>query len=560
MVHDFAAALADALAARDGGADLVEFRIDEVFSGEDSGFEGDSFETKQILALIADSPLPCIVTCRSTTEGGSYDGGEEARVALYERLGTAQGKGEHPPRFLDFELDRYCSSENLRMKIDLAVDASRLREHAPSLILSNHDFAGRPADLTRRLLRMRAQPAAKILKFAFRARSLRDNLELFDMLAERDRPLIALGMGEFGLVSRILAPKFGGFLTFASLRSTSTTAPGQPTVRELLGTYRFRSIGPRTKVYGIVGWPVGHSHSPLVHNAGFEAIGHDGVYVPLPVAAGASDAGGGDAEDSYASFKATVLAIIEHPRLDLCGLSVTIPHKENLVRLAREQGWELDALSALCGAGNTVAIDRGADGAVAKVRVLNTDAPAALECVRELVGDLRGQKIAVLGAGGVARAIVMALAQAGSRVVIFNRSRPRAEKLAESARKATGADVTAGPDPAAATGAYAELEAPKAWINCTPLGMKGGPDPAASALPEAAFGNSPPHAAVLDTVYNPPRTPMLQRATAAGWRTADGIAMFVGQAGAQFLAWTGTKAPSGLFERVVRESLGVSGV
>src|SRR5690606_36932426 len=96
------------------------------------------------------------------------------------------------------------------------------------LILSTHDFNGRPADLTRKILAMQAEPACAVVKVAYRARSIRDNLELFDTLSERQKPTIALGMGEFGLMSRALAPKFGGFLTFASLRDESATAPGQP--------------------------------------------------------------------------------------------------------------------------------------------------------------------------------------------------------------------------------------------------------------------------------------------------------------------------------------------
>jgi 3-dehydroquinate dehydratase/shikimate dehydrogenase len=334
-VHEEAAALRDADLAKNAGADLVEFRIDEFFSGS-----GDEREEKTILRLVAQSPLPCIITCRAASEGGQYDGDDTDRISLYERLGTASGKGEHPPRYIDCELATYTRSANLKQKVNLAVDhPAQLRDLRTSLILSMHDFNGRPADLTRRVIQASAEPAASIIKIAYRARSLRDNLELLELPSHLSKPTIALGMGEFGLMSRVLAPKFGGFLTFASLRPTSTTAPGQPTVRELLDVYRFRSIRRATSVYGVVGWPVAHSLSPQIHNAGFEAVEHDGVYLPLPIAA--SD----DAEASYLSFKSTLLDLVEHPHLDFKGCSVTIPHKENLVRLAREQQWGMDETS-----------------------------------------------------------------------------------------------------------------------------------------------------------------------------------------------------------------------
>src|SRR5678815_6101132 len=116
MVQDPASALADAAAARDAGADLVEFRIDEFFSGS-----GDEQETKAVVRLVAESPLPCIVTCRVVSEGGAYEGDEMERVSLLERLGRSEGKGEHPPRYVDVELASYTRSANLRQKVDLAV-------------------------------------------------------------------------------------------------------------------------------------------------------------------------------------------------------------------------------------------------------------------------------------------------------------------------------------------------------------------------------------------------------------------------------------------------------
>ena len=531
MVREPAAALRDAQAAKDAGADLVELRIDEVFNGE-----GDEAGQKLVLKLIADCPLPCIVTCRPIAEGGFYDGDEPSRISLLERLATAFGPGEHPPRYIDVELSTYTRSANIRQKIRLAVNhPEQLRDLSTSLILSSHDFQGRPADLTRRILRMQEEPAANILKIAFLARSIRDNLELFDLLAQRDRPMIALAMGESGLMSRILAPKFGGFLTFASLRREEVTAPGQPTIRDLLDLYRFRAVKPDTAVYGVIGHPVAHSLSPLVHNAGFEAVGHDGVYLPLPVAGG--EKGG------YENLKATLGELIDHPRLDFRGASVTSPHKENLARLAAEMGWHLDAPSAAVRSANTVTIDRS------RVRVTNTDIPALDAVVREALGDPAGRRVAVVGAGGVARAAVYALITAGAYAIVFNRTHKRAVLLAESCH-----DLGPG---AVAAGALEDLPTCgcEAILHCTPQGMTGSDAEDDIAIPMAPFQSRSPAPVIIETVYHPLETPLYKSALAHNLRAIDGVALFTRQAAIQFETWIGTKAPTQLFERLCRESL-----
>ncbi len=525
LVSDTPSALRDAQAAKDLGADLVEFRIDDLFHGH-------ATEEQAVAHLVDYTPLPCIVTCRPAgPEGGHYDGPENARLALYQRLGTAMGTTS-PPRFIDVELSTYQRSANIQQKVQLAVGyPAERRELQTSLILSSHDFQGRPADLSRRILAMRSVPAAKVLKVAFLARSVRDNLELFDLLADRDRPTIALAMGEFGLMSRVLAPKFGGFLTFASLRDTSATAPGQPTLRDLIDLYRFRSISPATAVYGVVGYPVAHSLSPHIHNAGFEAIGHDGVYLPLPVAPG------------YESLKATLLELLHHAPLNLQGLSVTSPHKESLAALAREQGWELDPISRAIGSANSLAIRPGSTP-----RVLNTDTPALVGSLDEALGGFAVKRIAIVGAGGLGRAAAMGLAAAGATLVISNRTRSRAEELALALQPTAGGRITA-----ASAADLAEIRC-DAYVNCTPVGMAGGPSgPLPVAVGEIA--SIAPRAVVMDTIYNPLQTPLLAAAAGAGLRTLTGLPMFIAQAAAQFSVWTGKPAPAALFERIARERL-----
>lgn len=554
MVRDPALALQLATAAKAAGADLVEFRLDECFTGDTAAADD---EIAAIVGLVSRSPLPCIATCRPTgTEGGSYDGPDDARISLFERLGTAFGRtrdggSEHPPRYIDVELSTWQRSANIRQKVKLAVDhPEQVRDITTSLILSSHDFNGRPADLARRMTAMREATAARVHKIAFRARSVRDNLELFDMLTSAETPTIALGMGEFGLMSRILAPKFGALLTFASLRKEEVTAPGQPTIAELIDLYRFRSISPQTRVFGVIGSPIGHSLSPLVHNAGFAATGFDGVYVPIPVP------GGSDADAAYVNLKATLLEFIDHPQLSFSGASVTIPHKENLVRLAREQGWVMDETGAAIGAANTLLVERDAADRPASVRVVNTDAPALVASLAA-VGELKGRRVAVLGAGGVARAAAWALAREGATVVVYGRTKAKADALVAELRKSladTGKLV-------AADWSLLPKSCAEVYINATPMGMAGGPAAAESALTPEALASCSANkmgTVVLDTVYNPVDTPTLRVARHFGSRTVDGVSMFSSQAEAQFALFANGPAPAGLFDRLARERLTAS--
>lgn len=558
LVRDPAFALSEAENAKLASADIVEFRVDEFFDPEAVEADPDR-QKREIARLVSESPLPCIVTCRSAKEGGGYSGSEEDRLSLYERLGASSGKGSMPPRYLDIEFAS-ASEPGLQARLAHLLGGEPTTEQRSGLILSAHDFLGRPADLTRRVLALRADGFANVLKVAYRARSIRDNLELFEILRDSDRPMIALGMGEFGLMSRILAPKFGGFLTFASLRPESVTAPGQPTVAELLGLYRFRSIRRTTKVFGVIGWPVGHSMSPLVHNAVFSEHRFDGVYLPLPV----PSTEGIDAEATFASFKATLSALIEDPLLDFAGASVTIPHKENLFRFALERLksepgiWSLDAISLATGAGNSLALTREG-GQITRARVFNTDVPAAIAPLRSVIGSLEGKSIAVVGAGGVGRAIAFGLAHAGANVTVFNRSLPRAEELARSLSKhLSGRGIIR----AEAWEALSTMPLFDAYINCTPLGMSGGPDPSGIPVPieklvlaASNSGNNRSASVVLDTVYNPVETPLIKAARRAGWTAIDGVTMFIEQAALQSEAWTVCSGPRQLMDRLVRSRL-----
>lgn len=524
-------AVRDAELARDLGADLVELRVDDLFTGE-------QHEADEIVRVLAACPLPAILTCRPTWEGGGYDGDETDRVSMFEFVCT----GEHPPAYLDVELAAYTKSENIRQKINLCVaHPKQTRSVKTRLILSSHDFEGRPADLTKRLLAMYAVPSCAVAKIAFRARSLRDNLELFEITREAPKPTIALGMGEFGLMSRVLAPKFGGFLTFASLRDTTATAPGQPTVSDLLGMYRFRSIGRATKLYGVIGWPVTQSMSPAIHNAGFEAVGHDGVYLPMPVVADENDG-----EASYTSFVTTFDALRYFDGLHFDGASVTIPHKANLARYDARHSDGKTSLQ-LIGAANTIELEHGGE-------CFNTDAIAIRRLVYPVIGEVPSRRVVIVGAGGVAYAAAHVCLDLAANVTVVGRTPRRVQSLVDH--------FTERRDPSWSgrieSGSLDDLPASDAdlYINCTPVGMAGGPEPDGLSIPVPEMPNVDGGTTFFDTVYNPIETPMLRAASDRGCQTIDGRRMFVLQAAGQFREWVLQDAPVELFDRVCREKLG----
>ena len=528
FVHDLAQARADADRAKRSSADLIEWRVDPVAEQA----QADDALRDGLAELIRTSPLPCIVTCRPAWEGGHDDGDDADRLALLMYLGTACAG--HGPAYFDLELAAYRRSANLRQKIHLVADhpdhpdypgQDPPRRPEAGLILSSHDFEGRPADLLRRVSGMAEAGGCRVVKVAWHARSLRDNLEAFELLAARHKPTIALCMGEAGLPSRVLAKKFGAFLTFAALGEAQATAPGQPTVHILKSLYRWDHIGPDTRVFGVIGDPVAQSMSPAVHNAGFTAAGFDGVYLPMRV------------PPEYEHFKATVGAWLDDPRLDFRGASVTIPHKQNLLRFVKERGGEVEPLAERIGAANT--LHKRDDGTL---YAGNTDYAALLDaaCARLGAGRdaLAGRRVAVLGAGGVARAAVAGFTHYGGHVTVHNRTPAPAQHLAEvfGARHAALDAV--------------DLDATDLLINCTPVGMH--PDTDASPVDPAQLASLTNHfPLVFDTVYNPRETVLLRGAAAAGCATITGAEMFVRQAAAQFERWTGCPAPTQVFRDVV---------
>jgi len=474
-------ALEAAARAREAGADLVEFRLD-------------AMERFDLAALLAGSPLPAVVTFRRADQGGLRETPETERIGHLEEAGRLGAK------YIDIELD------------------SRLPERGRAkLIVSHHDFSGVPADLAAIWRRIEASDA-DVVKLAVTPHDPVECIPLYEALRASGKPAVAVAMGEAGFASRLLALKLGAVFSFASIETGAESAPGQATVHAMQDVYRARAIGPNTRVYGVIGDPVAHSASPAMQNAALAGAGLDAVYVPWRVT--------GDPAAFVRAQRAAGL---------LDGLSVTIPHKEG-VRAALDR---TDALAGRVGAVNTVAVE---DGSLAG---FNTDVPAALGAIRSALAggeDLAGKRALVLGAGGVARAIALALVDAGARVSIANRTHARARRLA--------AELESEAVPLAGAGSL-EYDV---LANATSVGMH--PDADRTPLDAAELR---PGAVVFDAVYNPIETRLLREARAAGCRVADGLVMLVEQGALQFERWTGREANRGAMRAAARGAVELAG-
>ena len=466
--------------------------------------------------------LPVIVTCRDPREGGAKPYPEA------KRLDVLVAAIEAGAEFVDVEYANFR-----RPEYGEAIRRALAAQPRTRLILSTHNFEREFPDIRRLQRDIRSAQRDAVPKLAYKANHIETCFDALELLREAEGDCLVLCMGEVGTISRVLAKKFGGLVTFASIDEQAATAPGQLTVHTLKDLYRFDSIGPETQLFGVIADPVAHSLSPAIHNACFTEANVDALYLPLLVQGGAQ------------GFDAFLDGVLARPWLGFRGFSITIPHKHSALEYVRRKGGFIDPLTEKIGAANTLLLGgqrqaQPADGLA--LSAYNTDYTGALDAIttgmdidREALQEMR---VAVVGAGGVSRAIVAGLTDAGARVTIYNRTVERAEALAgEFGADSAGLDALTRPD--------AEL-----IVNCTSIGMH--PHVDASPVPPEAIRSG---MTVFDTVYNPAETLLLRQAKAAGATAIDGITMFVNQAAAQFHLFTGQPANTHLMRKVVLDSL-----
>ncbi|XP_064972105.1 bifunctional 3-dehydroquinate dehydratase/shikimate dehydrogenase, chloroplastic-like isoform X1 [Musa acuminata AAA Group] len=509
--------MADMAAAKASGADLVELRVDHL-----SAF----LPGRDLPLLLRDRPLPALVTYRPKWEGGEYEGDDKQRL---EALLLAMELGAD---YVDVELK---VAEDLVRLID-----GKKPENF-KLIVSSHNYQKTPSSEELGSLVAAIQASgADIVKIATTAVSVVDVTRMFQVLVHCQVPMIGLVMGERGLLSRVLCPKYGGYLTFGTLGEGKASAPGQPTVSQLLHLYNIRQIGADTKLTGLIGNPVRQTKSHIFHNAAFKSAGFDAVYVPLLV-------------DDLTAF----LHAFSSP--DSVGFSCTMPHKEIAVRCCDA----VDPIAKSIGAVNTI-IRRPSDG---KFVGHNTDYFGAISAIEdELRGALRytymetaarkdhilfslfhvtgsqglgkeeetasplaGRVFVVMGAGGAGKAIAYGAKEKGARVVIANRTYERARELA----KQVGGQAL----PLSELENF-HLEDGMILANATSVGMQ--PNVGETPLAKRALGH---YALVFDAVYAPKVTRLLREAEECGVPTVGGFEMFIRQAMGQFKLFTGLEAP-----------------
>ncbi len=458
--------------------DIVELRIDFLTPGE--------AEAASDFPAMVD--VPVILTCRRKNDGGTFEGPEKRRLALLEKALDGDFA------YVDVEEDVKRSSVTVKAKAK-----------GIEVIRSFHDFNGIPVDLRHRMLKIAQK--GYIPKAAVTPNSVQDVIQLVEASRELNHigKKILLGMGSFGFPTRILYKKLGSMLTFTS---GDEVAPGQISPRTMKEVYRADTLDERTHIYGIIGNPVLHSKSPLIHNPGFDGIKYNAMYVPFLV-------------DSVRSFFA--LAEI----LPVYGFSVTVPHKQAVLPYLGKVSREVKQI----GACNTVVRKKNLWAGT------NTDYYGFIAPLLRPIQEGRIRSALVVGAGGAARSCVWALKNYGCRVTIVNRDVAKAESLAQH--------TMSNFDSLSHASRYTEVDA---VIQTTNVGMGEleGIDP----IPHFTFEE---RHHVYELIYAPRYTAMLERARVAGCELYYGIDMLVEQGKLQFESFTGYHYPKRLSIDLVPE-------
>lgn len=440
-----------------------------------------------------------IVTCRRREGGGEFPG------SVAEQMRWLARAREAGCQWWDVEVESRRGSNRGRAS---AADSQRgpglpLRHKPARVLLSLHDFRRTPP-LGRAPAALR-DSAADAVKIATHARTIGDSVRTL-RVARRLRNLVAIPMGEIGLPARILSLREGSALAYASV--AHATAPGQVSLWDFKHLYRAHQLNRATRVYGVIGYPVAHSLSPLLHNTGFAATRLNAVYLPFLV------------KDLADFLKAL-------PEFGLRGFSITLPHKAAILKHLDE----CEPLAADIGAANTVVVRR--DGLLYGC---NTDFVGVLRSLEKKF-PLEGSRVLIFGAGGAARAAAFAVARAGAGVSIC----ARRESAARSLARAVGGEIV--PRRALRTARF------DAILNATPIGMH--PHDQSSPLTARELNCR----LVMDLIYRPERTKLLQIAASKGIATVPGLEMFLAQGIAQWELWMKRRAPEPAMRRAVVAAL-----
>lgn len=467
------------------GESFLEFRLDFL----DNPCAG----AKAIGEFLEQFP-ECLIlaTCRRHQNHGKFNGSIEEQFALLDMA------VRHGASAIDVEIET----------AELApVRLSQFRGRA-QVIISYHNYEATPPldTVVNRMLRV----PADAYKVVTTARKPSDNARI--LAAAKSLPrhrMVVLAMGELGFPTRVLSPVFGGAFSYAAPLYAEGTAAGQVSAKYLRHLYRIEKLTRAAHIYGVIADPVRHSISPAVHNRAFQSRRIDAVYLPFLVSPA-------QLRDFFSMAD----------KLPLSGFSVTLPHKQKIIRYL---DW-VDPLARRIGAVNTVWRKAG------KWRGSNTDAAGVVEPLSRLI-RLPKSAVLIVGNGGAARGAACALADAGSKIAIVGRNADRVRALAK----------TCNGEPLLREqlqGRYFD-----AVIHATPLGMF-------PNVNECFFNGSIPADVVFDMVYNPIETELVKRARGQNKKVVPGLEMFIEQAVRQFEIWTGESAPRPAMLKAASEALG----
>jgi 3-dehydroquinate dehydratase/shikimate dehydrogenase len=476
--------LAHARKEYDAGERFLEFRIDYLPDPEQGVAAIRKF-------LQRHSDCAILATCRRHQNHGRFNGSIEEQLRVLEAAIDAGAKA------IDIEIE---SAENCTEKLE------PLRSLA-YVLLSYHNYSGTPPLDT--LVRRMARISADGYKIVTTARKPSDSYRVLALARAYSKlPMILLAMGEAGFATRVLSTAFGGLYTYAAPTTAEGTASGQIGAKQLRHLYRVEKFTRDAKIYGVIADPVRHSISPAVHNRAFQARRADAVYLPFLV-------------------KAVQLKdfLMFADKMPLAGFSVTIPHKQRILRYLDV----IDPAARRIGAVNTVWRRAG------KWRGTNTDADAVTTPLSKHV-RLGKSTVLVVGNGGAARGAAFALAASGAKLAITGRNPDRVRALAKAC------------DAEPLSREQSEARMFDVLIHATPLGMS-------PKVDQCFFDGRVPAKLVFDMVYNPLETALIRKAKDQGAEVICGLEMFLEQAARQFEIWTGDSAPRAVMEKAAIEAL-----
>ncbi|KAJ6775301.1 SHIKIMATE DEHYDROGENASE [Salix purpurea] len=439
-------------------------------------------------------------------EGGQYEGDEHKRL---EALRLAHDLGAD---YIDFEL---------KVASEMIGELENKHRNGGKVIVSSYLNGATPSkEKLGDLVASMQATGADMIKVVSNADDITEMERIFYLLSHCQVPAVAYSVGERGLISQLLCPKFGGALVYGSMEGNSI--PGLPTLDSLKEAYKVDCIDSDTKVFGLVSKPVSHSKGPLLHNPTLRHANFNGIYVPMFV-------------DDLKKF----FDVFASP--DFAGYSVGFPYKEAVVQFCDE----VHPLAKSIGAVNTI-IRRPGDG---KLIGYNTDCEGSITAIEDALRDqkhvngrslnspLAGKQFVVVGAGGAGRAIAVGARSRGARLIVFDIDLERAKCLARA---------VSGEARHFESLAHFQPENGAILANATPIGMHPSTDRIPAA--EETLGN---YQLVFDAVYTPRKTRLLKDAAAAGAITVSGVEMFLRQAIGQFNLFTGREAPKDFMRKIV---------